>query len=217
MFASLAIAAAVFALSIRANRKEELFERLLFWPEKIIHKREYYRVLSSAFVHTSPGHLLFNIFTLLSFGINIEYRFGTLFFILLFSGSTIGGNLLTLLLKRDDNLYRSAGASGGVSGLIFASVFLIPELSVHLFFIPYGIPGWLFAILFSVISVYGLKQGTSFTSHETHIGGAAAGTLISGVWFPHKTGEMAWLAITVIIVFFIFLFYTLYQKSGSDT
>jgi membrane associated rhomboid family serine protease len=83
-------------------------------------------------------------------------------------------------MRREEPNYAALGASGGVMGIIYAFILLAPEARLSFFFIPVGIPGWLFGILFSVISIV-LTQlpraEEARISHEGHLGGALAGGL----------------------------------------
>src|ERR1051326_3787848 len=88
-------------------------ERLLFRPESILAGKEYYRLLSCAFIHSGWAHLLLNMYTLYGFGSAVERMFGPRDFLLIYFSSVLGGSLLSLYLHRHHE-YAAYGASGGV-------------------------------------------------------------------------------------------------------
>jgi hypothetical protein len=95
----------------------------------------------------------------------------------------VGGNLLSLLVHRHHD-YRAYGASGGVSGIILASIFLFPGTSVGFFLLPIMIPGWLFAILYLAASFYGMKNQVGNVGHDAHLGGALVGLYTAAALHP---------------------------------
>ena len=141
------IIALTCGISYWAFRNRAIANQLLFSSTDILGNREYHRMLTSGFIHADMGHLVFNMYSLYSFGSYIEQYFGIGMFLAIYFASMIGGNVVSLYLHRHQP-YRALGASGGVCGIIFASIFLLPGGSVYLFFVPIPIPSWLFAILF---------------------------------------------------------------------
>jgi membrane associated rhomboid family serine protease len=87
-------------------------------------------------------------------------------------------SLLPTYFKNLNNYqYRSLGASGAVSAVIFAGLMLAPETEVFIFFIPIPIPGFIFAPLYLIISALLDKKGNSNINHSAHIWGAIYGLL----------------------------------------
>jgi hypothetical protein len=127
-------------------------------------------------------HLLFNMLSLYSVGFAIELAFGLHVFLFVYLGSIVGGSLLSLYLHRNHHSYRALGASGGVCGIIFAYIFLFPGATLGFFFIP--LPGWLYAILFILISFFGLRSQLGNIGHDAHLGGAIIGLLITTALRP---------------------------------
>ena len=89
---------------------------------QVFRYKEYYRILTSAFVHASIFHLLINMLALYNVGPSIEIIYGPFGFLLIYFGSIILGHLLALYIRhskgQDDVV--SVGASGAISGLIGA-------------------------------------------------------------------------------------------------
>jgi membrane associated rhomboid family serine protease len=91
--------------------------------------------------------------------------------------------LPTYLKNRDNPNYRSLGASGAVSAVIFAGLMIAPYVTVGLYFIPPFIPGFVFAPLYLVFSIYLDRKGGDNINHSAHIWGALFGvafTIIVG-------------------------------------
>jgi membrane associated rhomboid family serine protease len=145
---------------------------------------EYYRLLTSGFVHADWPHVIFNLFSLYSFGNSIARLFGPVTFALIYFSGIIGGNLLALLLHRYET-YRALGASGGVCGIIFASIFLLPGGSISLFLLPVEIPAYVYAVLFILASVYGIHGRIGNIGHEAHLGGAIVGLAVATALHPY--------------------------------
>ena len=120
-------------------------ERYIFVPVRILRDKQYHRLLSSAFLHGGWLHLGLNMFSLYLFGENIEVIFGALSFLTIYFLSILGGSLLSLYLHRHHD-YRALGASGGVCGIIFSSIFLLPGGGIYIIPFPFPIPAWLYAI-----------------------------------------------------------------------
>ena len=94
-----------------------------------------------------------------------------------------GGSLLALYVHRHHQ-YRAYGASGGVCGIIFAYLLLLPGASISPFFFPVAIPGWLYALAFLLGSFFALKVGRDNVGHDAHLGGAIIGFVIAAALEP---------------------------------
>jgi membrane associated rhomboid family serine protease len=158
-------------------------ERFIFWPEAILGGRQYYRLLTSGFLHANGAHLAMNMVSLYFFGPGIEAYWGGAQFLVIYFAAILGGNLLSLLVHRHHD-YRSYGASGGVSGVILASILLFPGSGVQFFMIPVAIPGWLYAVGFLAASFYGMKNQIGNVGHDAHLGGALVGMYTAAALHP---------------------------------
>jgi membrane associated rhomboid family serine protease len=157
--------------------------QFLFSTRSILAGRQYYRLVSSSVLHADWVHLIFNMYSLYSFGAAVELFFGPGTFLAIYLASIVGGNLLALLLHRNEDYY-ALGASGGVCGVIFACIFLVPGSSVQLFFIPVNIPAYVYAILFMLFSYYGIRAQRGNIGHDAHLGGAIIGLLTATALYP---------------------------------
>ncbi|HET6566853.1 MAG TPA: rhomboid family intramembrane serine protease, partial [Rhodothermales bacterium] len=134
------------------------------------------------------GHLLFNMLTLYFFGPVMEQLLGSIPFYILYFGSELTAHLFSLYMNRNNPNYAAIGASGAVSGVVFAFCLVSPFTPLFLFFIPIPIPAIVFALLYVLGSIYAMRvsrgggAGSGFVSgiaHEAHIGGAIGGVVLA--------------------------------------
>ena len=151
------------------------------------------RLISSAFLHANGWHLFFNLFTLYFFSSIITLVYGWLGFLLLFFGSVLAGNLFSLWLYKNRPSYAAIGASGGVSGILFAAITLSPMSSIIIFPIPIPITSWIYATLYFAYSVAMMlnPRHCDNTGHAAHLGGAACGMAFAAVLTPAFVMENA--------------------------
>ncbi len=143
---------------------------------------EYYRMLTSGFVHGDWNHLLFNMFTLFFFGQNAESIFaeiaptgGAILYIILYLSGIVVSSLPAFVKHINHSYYRSLGASGGVSAVLFFVIYYFPWASIRIMFIPIGIPAILYGILYSLYSAYMAKRGADNIGHDAHLWGGVYG------------------------------------------
>ncbi|HMU07940.1 MAG TPA: rhomboid family intramembrane serine protease, partial [Kaistella sp.] len=123
----LIIIAVTAIISFIAFNNQQLFEKYKFNVGAILQKKEYIRLLSAGFLHADLMHLLFNMMTLYFFGPIVVEAFGEIGFLMVYFGSILLGNIFSLYLYKNQPWYSAIGASGGVSGILFASIAMIPE------------------------------------------------------------------------------------------
>jgi membrane associated rhomboid family serine protease len=170
-------------VTMLAFHRPELKERLLFNPYEILHHKQYERLLTSALIHADWMHFAFNAFTLYNFGKNIELIYGAKTLLFIYLTSILGGGILSLIIHRQHD-YRSLGASGGVCGVLFASIFLLRGGSIMLFPLPFGVPAYIYAILFLVYSFVAHRRQRDNIGHDAHLGGAIVGLLLAAILDP---------------------------------
>ena len=207
LFNLVVIAATVYS-SYRGFSSPAYLERYIFSPEHILRDKQYYRLVSSGFLHADWMHLLFNMFSLYSFGSIIELVFGAPTFLAIYFASILGGSGLSLYLHRKHD-YRALGASGGVCGIIFACIFLVPGSSVRIFLLPIDIPAYIYAILFMGVSYFGIRHKIGNVGHDAHLGGAIIGLLIATVlhpWIIRQSPLLYTAVMSLAVVLFILLY-----------
>ena len=185
--------------------KKEYFEKYTFEVDRILIDKERHRLITSGFLHLDWIHFGFNMIALLSFSSLLEMYFGYLNFTLIYFGSLLGGSLLALYIHRYHGDYRAAGASGAVSGVVFASIILFPHSEIGFILLPFSVPSWILGFLFVVISIIGIKMKLGNIGHEAHLGGAITGVLISIIMEPSLALENWWIVLLVLVPTAVFL------------
>lgn len=165
---------------------------------------EQIRMISSGFLHVDMLHLIFNMMTLWFFAPVVLGYLGNFSFVLIYLGSLIFGNLLTLLFHKNDYSYRAVGASGAVTGVLYSAILLQPDKMVDLYFI-ISIPAYLFGILYLLYSIYGMRAKNDNIGHTAHFGGAIGGYAITLLKEPsllvNNITMVVLLAIPIVILF----------------
>jgi membrane associated rhomboid family serine protease len=186
------------------------FERFEFQVDKILVYKDYRRLVTSGFLHVSWTHLLFNMFSLYFFSGAVEAGLGALGFLFIYTASLVGGNLLSLFIHRHHADYSSVGASGAVCGVMFASVALFPDARIGIFLIPISFPAWIYALIYVLISIYGIRSKKINIGHEAHLGGALIGMILALVLHPGALVENYGKILIIMVpsVVFIYLIIT---------
>lgn len=169
-----------------------------------IRSGEQIRMLSSGFLHVDIMHLVFNMLTLWFFAPVVLGWLGNFSFVLVYFGSLIFGSLLTMVFHKNDYSYRAVGASGAVTGVLYAAILLQPDMMLGIFFV-IPIPAYLFGILYLLYSIYGMRAKNDNIGHTAHFGGAVGGYLITLIKEPSlltdHTLMVILLAIPIVILF----------------
>lgn len=181
------------AVSLKGFTDRGFFERFMFHTGAILGRREWPRLLVSAFLHVNWMHLVFNMYALYIFGDEIELEQGPGVLLLIYGLSLLGGDALALFFHRNHHDYSAVGASGAVSGVVFASIFLMPGRGIMVFPLPFYMPTWVYAIFFTALSLFGIRSQRDNIGHEAHLGGAVTGMLVLAVMFPETIKASPWL------------------------
>lgn len=179
----LLLLATVIISFIAFSPRNAIMERYSLSPYQFYHERKWYLIITSGFLHADFVHLLFNMLTFYFFAPILEQTIGTLEFIIIYFGSMIFGSLTTITKYKDDPYYRSLGASGGVSGIIFAFILYYPNFNIYLYF-AIGIPAPLFAVIYLVYCHLAARYSRDNINHETHFWGAAVGIVLAVLLNP---------------------------------
>lgn len=186
----IAIIAVTVIISLIGFSNPAFFEKFKFNVAGV-QRGEYIRLLSAGFLHADIGHLFFNMLTLYFFAPNVIENFGDAGFLTIYFGSMLLGNLFSLFLYKRQGFYSAIGASGGVSGILFAAIALFPFIGIYFYFIPVPIPGFVFGLLYFGYSVYMMLNPRQHdnTGHAAHLGGAFFGLVYAVVMAPEKAME----------------------------
>ena len=164
-----------------------MFDRFSFRPRHVA-EGEWYRLLTDGFLHAGIAHLMFNMFTLFFFGPWLELAVGSLRFVVIYFGAELAAHAFTYFRHRDDPGYAAVGASGAISGVVFAFCLFSPLSPIYIMFIPIGIPAILYAVLFVLFSAYAMREGQegagSRIAHDAHLGGAVGGLVLTILLYP---------------------------------
>ncbi len=169
---SIAIIIANVFVSYRGFSSHEFFARYSFEVEKILIYKDYKRLITSGFLHVNWMHLIFNMFSLYIFSAGLERYIGSIYYLVIYFVSLVGGNLFSLYIHRNHGSYSAVGASGAVCGTMFSSIALFPGMRIGLFFLPISFPAWMYGLAFVLYSIYGIKSRRDNIGYETHLGGA---------------------------------------------
>jgi membrane associated rhomboid family serine protease len=171
-------------ISYKGFSDRYFFEKNLFQVNKVLQGKEYRRLLVSGFLHADWAHLIFNMVSFYSFADNLETFLGPVKFLTIYFASLLGGDVLALIIHKNNPYYRAVGASGAVCGVIFAAIALFPGIEIGFLFIPVPIPGWIFGIGYALYTIYGIKTNAGKIGHEAHLGGALIGLLTAIILYP---------------------------------
>lgn len=181
---TLFITVATVIVSLLGFNNRKVIDDLIFYGPAISQRNQYYRFITHGFIHADFMHLAFNMLAFYSFGNILENHlfaddaiFGEnakFYFAVLYFGGLILASIPDYSKHKNDYHYRSLGASGAVASVIFASIVLYPNMPISLMFLP-GIPGWIFGILYIIISAYLDRQGGGNINHGAHLWGAIFG------------------------------------------
>ena len=205
----LLIAITVF-VSYKGFSNRSFFDGYKFEVDRILVNRDYKRLVTSGFLHVGWTHLLFNMLALYSFSGLVQTALGSLSFLVIYFASLVGGNLLSLFIHRRHGDYSSVGASGAVAGVMFASVALFPGMRISMFPLPISVPGWVYALLYVLISIYAIRSRKNNIGHDAHLGGALVGMLLALIIQPSALLENLGVILIILLpcVVFIYLIIT---------
>jgi membrane associated rhomboid family serine protease len=177
------IMAVTVAISLLAWQKPAWLDAMMMSPYRIQKKQEYWRFLTSGFIHADFMHLFFNLFSFYFFGMQLEYIFSMIFpgfggyiFVLFYLLGILVADLPTYFKQRNNPHFNSLGASGAVSAVIFAGIMFFPTEKIYLFgFV--GIPGFIYAGLFTWYSIAMDRRGRDYVNHSAQLYGGLFGIL----------------------------------------
>lgn len=179
---TLAIIIVTVVVSFSAFNNHAIMGDLIFHPPAITHRNQWYRFLTCGLIHADIPHLAFNMLALYMFGDFVEQAFVAIFnemgkpiYLLMYLLALVVSLLPTYLRQMHNVHYHSLGASGAVSAVIFAGIFLIPTVKIGFLLIPPFMPGFVFGPLYLILSAYLQKKGRDDINHSAHIWGAVFG------------------------------------------
>jgi membrane associated rhomboid family serine protease len=170
--------------SIMVFSNQGLMAKLIFNPFKVSKNNEWYRFITSGFIHADWMHLFINMLVLYSFGTIVEENYNEffgehyqLYFVLLYLGALVISIAPSYAKHKKDFYYNALGASGAVAAVLFASVIFNPLGTVYVYFIK--MPAILMAILYLIYEYYMGKKGGDNINHDAHLWGAIFGVVFT--------------------------------------
>ncbi|MFT5859645.1 MAG: membrane associated rhomboid family serine protease [Flavobacteriaceae bacterium] len=194
----------IVGFSLKGFSDNGFLNKLMYIPYLCKNEKQYYRAFTHIFIHGDMGHLIFNMMSLYFLGdalLTMEGGFytsgnnpevfelaggfihmygnigGQVHFFALFVLGGLFATVIPYMRNKDNQEYRSLGASGAVSAVIFAAILWNPTMELNIMFIPIGIPAYIFGPLYLAYEFYADKRGNSGIAHDAHIGGAIFGIL----------------------------------------
>jgi membrane associated rhomboid family serine protease len=172
-------------VSLNAFKDANLVDRMIYSPYRCKHYGEYYRMLSHVLIHADSTHLIFNMMSLYFLGDILEKQLmfqygsgvGEFHFIILYVVGGLFATLIPYIRNHDNPSYRSLGASGAVSAVVFAAIIWNPTMQLSIMFLPIGIPAYIFGPIYLAFEYWADRRGGTGIAHDAHIGGAIFGIL----------------------------------------
>lgn len=179
---ALIVANVIFSLIGFSNG--DMVDKTIMWPYRVKRENQYLRFITSGFLHADMAHLFFNMFTLFFFGRALEHYFayyglgGNISYITLYFLGLIISDIPSYIKHKDNYGYRSLGASGAVSAVVFATIVFNPWGKIYLYG-ALGISAAVYAVLYVVYCVYMSKKSADNVNHDAHLWGSLFGLVFT--------------------------------------
>lgn len=180
------------AISFYSFNRHELLKKLMLNPYRIKTQRQYYRFITSGFIHKDHSHLLWNMFSFYFFGMSVERFFdylfgqaGVYYFVALYLTAIVVSDIPTYIKQKNDPNHNALGASGGVGSVIFVFILLQPLQSICLYF-ALCMPGFVFGAGYMAYTYYQGRKSNDNISHDAHLYGALYGLLFCIAVYPNS-------------------------------
>jgi membrane associated rhomboid family serine protease len=195
-------------ISFKGFKDQYFFNKYKFEISSIL-KGDKIRMFSSGFLHVDKNHLILNLFTLYIFSGQVIAQVGSFNYLIIYIISLYVGNYFTLQFHNNEPYYSAVGASGAVTGIVYSSIILFPEMKLIMLFLPIPLPAYVFGICYLIYSIYGMNKNLGNIGHTAHFGGAIAGLLVTILIKPQIVDENLWV---IILMMFPLLFFIINSK-----
>lgn len=169
---------------------QEIVRRFILNPYLVNTRHQYYRFVTSGFLHGDFSHLLWNMFSFYFFGSVVEVYFtalfgewGSYYFVAFYLLAIVVSDIPTYFKHVKHPGYNSLGASGGVAAVIFVSIIFQPLERICIYFV-FCLPGFILGTAYLIWSYYKGKKANDNINHEAHLYGAIFGVLFCAVMYP---------------------------------
>ena len=171
-------------VSIGGFSNQKIINDLIFYPPAVSQDNQWYRFISCGLIHADFMHLFFNMYGLYIFGeyvetafISIFGKYGGIIYLTMYVTALIACLLPTYKKHKGNFYYRSLGASGAVSAVIFSFILLFPLQKLGIIFLPIMLPGFIFGLIYLGLSYWAERRSKDNINHSAHIWGALYGIL----------------------------------------
>lgn len=170
------------------NDQSRLFEDWVLWPRAVAGADQWWRLVTSGFLHFGPIHIGVNMIALWVLGQDLERLLGRARFIAVYLVALLGGGVSVYLF--DDSNRPTAGASGAIYGLLGGILVVVLKLRLN------PMPAIAMIVLNLVITL-----SIPNISLLGHLGGLVVGALVTAaiVYAPAK-GRLAWQVAPVVML-----------------
>jgi len=169
-------------VSIGGFSNHKIIDDLIFYPPAVTQQKQWWRFVTCGLIHADVGHLILNMYALYIFGVAVEKAFievfdkyGSFVYLVMYISALIVCLLPTYRKHKNNYYYRSLGASGAVSAVVFCFILLFPLRKLGLIFFPVMIPGFIFGALYIIVSSILERRSSDNINHSAHIWGAFYG------------------------------------------
>ncbi len=170
----------VFA-SVICFYNRDMLSKLIFNPWMVSERKQWYRMITSGFIHADWLHIGLNMLVFFSFGLAVERYYemifgvkGTYYFVMLYVAAIIFSITPSYVKHKHDYNYNALGASGAVAAVLFTAILFNPLAPVYLFGI-IKLPGILVGVGYLFYEYRAGKQGGTNINHDAHFWGALFG------------------------------------------
>ena len=191
-------------ISLKGFKDQYFFNKYKFEISSI-KKGEKIRMLSAGFLHVDYNHLFLNLFTLYVFSSQVIGGIGSVNYLIIYIVSLYIGNYFALKFHEKEPFYTAVGASGAVTGIVYSSIILYPEMKLMLIFLPIPLPAYIFGICYMLYSIYGMNKNIGNIGHTAHFGGAIAGLFVTLLIKPEIVNENLWIILLMMIPIVLFI------------
>lgn len=143
-----------------------------------------WQLLTYAFVHAGPQHLLFNMFGVFMFGSDLERVWGPRRYLSFYLTCALAAAVAQILVTTITGAYYpTVGASGAIFGLLLAYAMVFPNRTLMLLFPPIPMRAPVFVAVYGLIElVLGVTGTQEGVAHFAHLGGMVGGFLLMRAW-----------------------------------
>lgn len=151
-----------------------------FVPMYVIERGYIWQFVTYMFLHAGAMHILFNMLGIWMFGVELERRWGTRFFLKYYAVSGLGGAitfLLVSLIPLGARTYANPmiGASGALFGLLIAYAIYYPHRPILLLLV--WVPARVFVMIYGALALLNTLQPSRGVADAAHLGGLVFGYL----------------------------------------